>query len=98
MESVSYVLYKEPVSLDTLEIVQYIHTNGITILPKYIIERNHGTGIPTLPTIVCDNKVYAGLQEVVKFYEMKSGISNLLTKAKSWKEKNPNYRINDNKT
>jgi hypothetical protein len=91
-----YILYKEPVSLDTLHIVQYLHANGITLLPKYIIERNHGHGVPTLPTIACNNKVYAGLSEVVKFYENASGISDLLNKARTWKEKNPNYRINDN--
>jgi len=88
-----YVLYKEPVSLDTLHIVQYLHSNGILLLPKYIIERNHGYKV--LPTIVCGNKIYAGILEVVKFYENNSGIHNLLSKSREWKLNNSNYRIND---
>ncbi len=88
-----YILYKLPIQLETLYIVQYLHANGIILLPKYIIERNHG--IVVLPTIIHNNNTYSGLLEVVKFYENASGINDLLTKAKDWKDINPNYRIND---
>ncbi len=89
----SYILYKQPIQLETLHIVQFLHVNGIILLPKYIIERN--LGVAVLPTIIYDNNTYSGLLEVVKFYENTSGISDLLAKARDWKDKNPNYRIND---
>jgi hypothetical protein len=88
-----YILYKEPVSLDTLNIVQYLHAHGIHLVPKFIIERNHG--VAELPTIVCQNVIYSGLSKVVEFYEDKSGIKDLLGKSREWKTCNPNYRINN---
>jgi hypothetical protein len=93
MENVTYTLYKEPMSLDTLYIVQYLHAHGTTLIPKYIIERNHGVSV--LPSVAHGDKLYLGLLEVVKFYENASGISNLLIKAREWKENNPDYRITD---
>lgn len=90
--SINYILYKEPVSLDTLYIVQYLHAHGIKLVPKFIIERNHG--VKVLPTIVCGNNIYSGLQEVIGFYEQISGITDILTKSREWKELNPDYRIN----
>ena len=91
--NIEYALYKEPVSLDTLYVVQYLHANGIKLVPKFIIERNHGVAV--LPTIISNNKTYSGLQEVVGFYEAISGITDLLNKSREWKKLNPNYRIND---
>lgn len=90
--SIEYTLYKEPISLETLHIVQYLHANGIKLLPKYIIERNHGTNI--LPTIVYGSNVYSGLSNVIKFYENISNIDNLLIKSSEWKLNNSDYRIN----
>jgi hypothetical protein len=90
---IKYILYKEPISLDTLCIVQYLYSNGIKILPNLIIERNHGFTV--LPTIVCDNQIYSGLDQVIYFYEKVTGITDILTKSQEWKVKNPNYRIND---
>jgi hypothetical protein len=90
--AIEYTLYKEPVSLDTLHIVQYLHSNGIILTPKCIIERNHG--VNSLPTIVANSHIYSGLNEVLTFYETVSGISDILNKANKWKIDNPNYRIN----
>jgi hypothetical protein len=96
MNQIEYGLYKEPISSDTLYIVQYLYSNGIVLIPTYIIERNHKHhGITELPAIVCDDTIYSGIMEVTKFYEQISGITNLLNKAREWKIKNPNYRIND---
>ncbi len=89
---VEYTLYKEPISLDTLAIVQYLHANGIDMQPTYIVERNHNPGYD-LPYIITNEKLYNGLNEVVKFYEQNSGITDLLKKSTHWKSFFPNYRI-----
>jgi hypothetical protein len=94
METINknYILYKEPISLDTLYIVQFLHVHKIILLPTHIIERNHG--VAELPSILYNDKLYSGLSEVIKFYENASGLDDLLTKSHQWKDKNPNYRIN----
>ena len=88
-----YTIYKNPIQLDTLYIVQYLHYNNINALPNAIIERNHPSFVTTLPTIVYENMIYSGIEEVVYFYEKISGISNLLDKALEFKHKNPKYTI-----
>lgn len=88
-----YILYKNPIQLETLYIVQYLHYNKINLLPQSIIERNHPQFISQLPSIVHNNKLYSGLDEVVKFYEDYSGINNLLEKANKFKKQNPKYAI-----
>ena len=35
-----YTLYKNPIQLETLYIVQYLHSKNMVFLPSYIIERN----------------------------------------------------------
>lgn len=93
-----YILYKNPVQLETLHIVQYLHSLNIHILPASIIERNHPSFITELPTIIHKNKdgslhTYSGLHQVICFYEEISGISNLLEKANEFKKNNPKYTI-----
>lgn len=90
-----YILYKRPISLDTLYIVQYLHSIGIEIRPYTIIERNYPKEITRLPSILDQNTgiTYAGLTQVINFYETNTGIQNLLSKAKEFKENNPNYTI-----
>ncbi len=89
----SYILYKEPISLDTLYIVQYLYSLGIDLQPNVILEINYPPEIIQLPSIKYGNTIYSGLNEVVKFYEECSNLSNLLQKSKEFKEKNPNYTI-----
>ena len=36
-----YVLYKKPIQLETLNIVQYLHYKNISFLPNVIIEKNY---------------------------------------------------------
>jgi hypothetical protein len=64
-----YVLYKNAVQLETLYIVQYLHYNNIHFLPTNIIERNYPEFVTNLPTIVCDNCLYSGLDAVISLYE-----------------------------
>lgn len=52
---ITYTLYKNPIQLDTLYIVQYLHYNKINFLPSIIIERNYPQFITDLPTIKYNN-------------------------------------------
>jgi len=85
-----YILYKNPIQLSTLHIVQYCHYNNIHIKPKYCIERNHPKEVKELPTIfdINENKYYSGLDEVIEYYQSKTGKSN------EFKKQNPDYHIN----
>ena len=90
-----YILYKKPIQMDTLSIVQYCYSLGIDIRPKHCIERNHPTAVCDLPSIRSGNRYYLGESNVIKFYEEITGIDCIVEKAREFKEKNPNYRIND---
>lgn len=97
--SVRYSLFKNPLQMDTLAIVQYLNSIGIKLLPEQIIESNWekiDSRIVRVPSITTTGRIYLGLIEVIDFYEEKSGIKNLLVKAEQFKKENPNYRINDN--
>ena len=88
-----YTLYKNPVQLDTLYIVQYLHSKNIIFLPSIIIERNYPQFVTELPTIIYKNKIYNGLVENISLYETISGIDNILEKAIEFKNQNPKYTI-----
>ena len=95
MAKYPHILYKSPISMDTLYIVQYLHFCGINAQPVSIFERNHPTNITELPTIydIQIKKMYSGISEVILFYETLSKIDNLDAKAKDWKKENPDYTI-----
>lgn len=88
-----YVLYKKPIQLETLNIVQYLHSQNINFLPNVIIEKNYPSYVTELPTILYDKKLYIGIDICVKLYETYSGIDNLLEKANEFKKLNPKYTI-----
>lgn len=88
-----YTLYKNPIQLDTLYIVQYLHYNKIVFLPNKIIERNFPQFVTNLPTVVYDNCIYDGLSNVISLYEKMSGIDHILEKAMEFKKQNPTYTI-----
>ena len=88
-----YTLYKNPIQLETLYIVQYLHSKNISFLPSMIIERNYPEFVTELPTIYYKNKMYKGLEEVISLYENISGIENILEKAMEFKKQNPKYTI-----
>ena len=92
-----YDLYKLPIQLETLNIVQYLYSLGIDTRPCKIIERNHHSNACVLPTIHdhLTNKWYIGLPECIRYYESKSGINELYSKAIEFKKTLPVYRITD---
>jgi CRISPR/Cas system CMR-associated protein Cmr5 small subunit len=85
-----YILYKNPIQLETLNIVQYLYYNNIIFLPNTIIERNYPHFITELPTIIYNNNIYSGLKQVVSFYETISGIQKLLEKQMNSKNSTQN--------
>jgi hypothetical protein len=92
----TYILYKNPIQLDTLEIVQYLYSRGHkNVAPACCIERNHPTWVTMLPAIEtmggCHR--YVGLDMCVKYWENLHGVTNLLDNAHKFKLTNPEYRI-----
>ena len=85
-----YVLYKNPIQLETLYIVQYLYHEHIPFLRNTIIEINYPSFVTYLPTIFYNNMLYIGLNECIKLFETYSGI---LEKANEFKKQNPRYTI-----
>jgi hypothetical protein len=77
-----YFVYKKPIQLETLHIVQYLHFHGVC-LQQYL-----NANIRTeLPTIRCNGQQFSGLTEVVGFFERMSNVQDLLAKATEWKKR-----------
>jgi hypothetical protein len=90
----TYILYKNPIQTDTLAIVQYLHSNGINIIPTHCIERNHPIWAVELPSIeTTDGKKYVGLNQCIEFYQHATGKNNILKEALVFKQYNPDYKI-----
>jgi hypothetical protein len=91
----NYVLYKNPVQLETLEIVQYLHSQRyVKAEPLCCIERNHpawATKLPSIETVYGDR--YVGLNECIAYYEKTYKEPDLKNKAHKFKLTNPDYRI-----
>jgi hypothetical protein len=91
----TYILYKNPIQLDTLHIVQYLHSIGINIIPKYCIERNHPEWVTELPSIeTSTGQKYIGMDSCIHFYTRGSNIENIVEKTEIFIKKHPEYRIN----
>lgn len=90
-----YILYKLPIQVDTLALVQYCFSLGYDLRPQICIERNHQ--ITTLPSIydLDQQQWFYGLDQIVKYFETHTAISSLLDKALNFKKQNPDYRIGD---
>jgi hypothetical protein len=91
----NYVLYKKPIQLETLEIVQYLHSLGHrNVTPLCCIERNYPFWVTELPAIETENgDRYIGLDECVKYYEKSNGETELVSKSHKFKMLYPDYRI-----
>jgi CRISPR/Cas system CMR-associated protein Cmr5 small subunit len=80
--------------METLFIVQYLHSLGISVIPDKCFERNYPSWVSSLPAIETETEHHVGLDECVAFYEKVSGIKHLIEKSKEFKKKFPEYRIN----
>lgn len=91
----TYVLYKNPIQLETLEIVQYLHSCGHkNVAPSCCIERNYPFWVTQLPAIeTVTGQRYVGLEKCVNYWETLHGETNLQYKAHIFKIANPDYRI-----
>lgn len=90
-----YVLYKSPISPETLKIVRYLHSLGKDARPASIVERNHPPQAQELPSIHDKNtgEWYVGLQRCCEYYETVTGLSNVLSASTAFAESGE-YRIN----
>jgi hypothetical protein len=93
MMAIPYALYKNPMQLDTLAIVQYLHYKKISLRPTVIFERNFPENVTELPTIISRGIVYSGLGGCIRFYENMTGIDDIYEKAIKFKIANPKYTI-----
>lgn len=90
-----YILYKNPIQLETLAIVRYLQYSGKPNIPRYCIEINHPSWVTSLPSVEEYNGTkHVGLDAVVKYYENKSEISDLLKKSEEFSKKFPDFTIN----
>jgi hypothetical protein len=90
----AYVLYKHPIQYDTLNIVRYLHSIGKSNEPLHCIERNYPDWVLELPSIKeLNGATHIGFENVVKYYENVSGITDLLEKVNIFKTNNTNYTI-----
>jgi hypothetical protein len=101
MESVApYVLFKRPVSLDTLAMVQYLHWCGVDARPRAVYERNYPAGVDA-PAIRDDRStvVHQGLDacatHLVRASRYPGDGPALLAAARAFKAARPAYRIAD---
>lgn len=90
-----YVLYKSPISPETLKIVRYLHSQGIDARPSSIVERNHPPQAIELPSIYDKNanEWHVGLARCCEYYQSATGASNVLEGATAFAESGE-YRIN----
>lgn len=84
--SVAYTLYKAPIQLDTLWMVQYLASLGKPMVPAVVVERCHPPEVSALPAIRdhATDTLHQGLEACVEFYEAMAG---------EVKAANPNYRV-----
>ena len=94
--TVRYTLFKNPIQLDTLAVIQYLHHLGKDLRPSQIIERNHADWVTHLPSIRDERTglKYIGIENCVKFWEHNSQQEGLLQRSLAWKTSNPRYRVN----
>lgn len=93
-----YVLYKNPIQLDTLAIVRYLHALGHNAQPTSIVERNHP--VATLPAIqdLVSGQMHVGWEECVRFYERRFGVDGLAQKSADFCVTMPEYRVSERRT
>lgn len=68
-------LFKRPVQNDTRAIVRHLESIGKPCPPTYIVERNHPSWVPELPTIldISSGETYVGFDRCVRFWSDVTG-------------------------
>ena len=93
---VEYNLHKAPIQLETLYVVQYLHSLGKDLRPAMIFERNHSKHATSLPSIhdVQADEWHVGIDACMRFYETHSAVKNIACLAADFAERSPGFRIN----
>jgi hypothetical protein len=91
----AYHLHKAPVQLETLSVVQYLHSLGIDARPALVVERCHAPEASELPSIwdVRGGAWHVGLAACAEFYSRASGVADVLSRARAFTAANPGYRV-----
>ena len=95
MSQVRYTLYieKEHAFIMT-SIVQFLYYSDVILPPTVVVTHYHPRGL-VLPAIYDHraNELYESMEGCIQFYEEKSGIPDVYSKAKAFKEQHPFYHI-----
>jgi hypothetical protein len=95
----TYILYKHPVELTTLHIVQYLHFIGFhDIAPVHCVECNHPSQVTELPTIFDHDtqEWFVGLNRCIDYYKEATGNGDVLSsQVDKFKQEHPEYRIHN---
>ena len=89
-----YTLCKNPVQVDTLAAVRYLHSQGFDARPAVVYERHHPSWGTPLPSARDHDtgETYCGFDAVIGYLERCFGITDLAKKAASFDH--VNYSIN----
>lgn len=93
------ILFKQHDNIDCdtlLNISRYLYAKyKIDIRPSMIIERNFPQDIKVLPSILINNKLIEGINNIVIYYENFLKLNDLKNLSAIFCKNNPNYRITD---
>lgn len=91
-----YILYKQPIACETLDMVHYLHFLGISLRPMHCIHQDYPEWVTESPAIYVpkSDERYIGLEECAHFLEEESGVKDVLEEAMAFKQRHPQYRIN----
>lgn len=81
-----FILYRQPLQVDTLAVVRYLHHIGHPCAPTRCIAGNHPDWVHELPSIQTPTKRYIGIGSCLDFWQEQSGVEDLLEKAISFSE------------
>jgi hypothetical protein len=97
MQLPRHALSKNPVQTDTLDVVRFLYKAGFDARAECVFERAHPSWAVALPAIkdLTTGRVYQGFSGCLQFYEEATGIANLDTRARAFKDEAPLYAISD---
>lgn len=95
----NYVLYRKSEQTEISDIITFLDSKKKDFVPKAIFERSFPAQIVRLPAIhdLDSNTCYIGFDRCIEFYETKSKVKDIITKARKFVEKHPEYTLGDSR-